>query len=152
FLFNGTVRDNIVYGNEALRHVSDTELTELLAEKGFDGLLHRFRDGLDTRVTSTGNGLSLGEKQVVTFMRTVLREPEILVLDEAVAHIDTVTERQLERILLGLPASTTKVMIAHRLSTIRNADEIFFVNAGEITRAASMTQALDLLRRSARES
>ena len=62
-------------------------------------------------------------------MRAVLREPEILVLDEATANIDTVTEQLLEQILRELPASTTKVVIAHRLNTIENADEIFFINA-----------------------
>lgn len=78
-------------------------------------------------------------------MRAVLREPEILVLDEATANIDTVTEQLLEQILRELPPSTTKVVIAHRLNTIENADEIFFVNAGDIVRAGSMDDALELL-------
>ena len=64
-------------------------------------------------------------------MRAVLRDPEILILDEATANIDTVTEQLLEQILTKLPASTTKVIIAHRLNTIENADEIFFINAGD---------------------
>jgi len=81
----------------------------------------------------------------VAFIRAVLREPEILVLDEATANIDTVTEQLLEEILRALPASTTKVVIAHRLNTIENADEIFFINAGEITPAGSMHDALELL-------
>ena len=78
-------------------------------------------------------------------MRAVLREPEILILDEATANIDTVTEQLLEQILRELPPQTTKVVIAHRLNTIENADEIFFINAGELTRAGSMDDALDLL-------
>ena len=78
-------------------------------------------------------------------MRAVLRDPEILVLDEATANIDTVTEQLLEQILDELPPSTTKVIIAHRLNTIANADEIFFINAGEITPAGSMEHALDML-------
>ena len=78
-------------------------------------------------------------------MRAVLREPEILILDEATANIDTVTEQLLEQILRELPASTTKVIIAHRLNTIENADVIFFINNGELTRAGSMHDALDLL-------
>ena len=75
----------------------------------------------------------------------VLREPEILILDEATANIDTVTEQQLEQILNELPPTTTRVIIAHRLNTIENADEIFFINGGELTRAGSMQDALDLL-------
>jgi len=78
-------------------------------------------------------------------MRAVLRDPEILILDEATANIDTVTEQQLGEILDKLPASTTKVIIAHRLNTIANADEILFINAGEITPAGSMEHALDML-------
>ncbi len=85
-------------------------------------------------------------------MRAVLRDPEILILDEATANIDTVTEQLLEQILAKLPASTTKVIIAHRLNTIANADEIFFINAGTITPAGSMEHALEMLLHHKRES
>jgi ATP-binding cassette subfamily B protein len=145
FLFTGTIHDNIVYGNPALKTLTDTEVTRLLASKNLDGLLNRFEQGLATRVTATGGSVSLGQKQLIAFMRAVLREPEILILDEATANIDTVTEQLLEQILRELPPTTTKVVIAHRLNTIENADEIFFINAGEITRAGSMHDALDLL-------
>ena len=77
--------------------------------------------------------------------RAVLREPELLILDEATANIDTVTEQLLEEILEKLPARTTRVIIAHRLNTIENADEIFFVNGGEITPAGTMEQAVQML-------
>jgi len=69
----------------------------------------------------------------------------LLILDEATANIDTVTEKMLEDILRRLPATTTRVIIAHRLNTIENADEIFFVNGGEIIRAGSLDQAVDML-------
>ena len=75
----------------------------------------------------------------------MLREPEILILDEATANIDTVTEQLLEEVLDKLPAVTTKVIIAHRLNTIRNADEIFFVGGGGLTEAGSMEHAMDML-------
>jgi ATP-binding cassette subfamily B protein len=152
FLFTGTIRDNIVYGNPALASLHNDALTEVLAQKRLDVLLERFKDGLGTPVTSTGEGLSLGQKQIVAFVRAVLREPRILILDEATANIDTVTEQLLEQILRELPASTTKVIIAHRLNTIENADEILFINAGEITRAGSMQDALDLLLHHKRQS
>jgi ATP-binding cassette subfamily B protein len=152
FLFTGTVRDNIVYGSDALMNVSDEALARLLADKHLDGLLQRFEAGLGTRVTAAGDGLSLGQKQIVAFIRAVLREPEILVLDEATANIDTVTEQLLEQILRDLPAATTKIVIAHRLNTIENADEILFVNGGEVTPAGSMQDALDLLLHGKRES
>jgi len=78
-------------------------------------------------------------------MRAVLRHPDLLILDEATANIDTVTEKMLEDILQRLPETTTRVIIAHRLNTIENADEIFFVNTGTITRAGSLDQAVDML-------
>jgi ATP-binding cassette subfamily B protein len=107
---------------------------------------------LQTKVTSTGDGVSLGQRQIVAFMRAVLRDPEILILDEATANIDTVTEQLLQQILDKLPSSTTKVIIAHRLNTIANADEIFFINAGEIVPAGSMEHALDMLMHGKRTS
>ena len=145
FLFTGTVRDNIVYGNAELLRLSGDEVAARLAAKNLDSLLARFEQGLDTKVTAGGVGVSLGQKQLIAFMRAVLREPEILVLDEATANIDTVTEQLLEQILRELPATTTKVVIAHRLNTIENADEIFFINGAEITPAGSMDHALELL-------
>jgi ABC-type multidrug transport system fused ATPase/permease subunit len=152
FLFTGTVRDNVIYGNEALQGLSDDEIASRLGARNLDGLLARFEQGLGTKVTAGGDGVSLGQKQLIAFMRAVLREPEILVLDEATANIDTVTEQLLERILRELPSSTTKVVIAHRLNTIENADEIFFINGGDITPAGSMHDALELLLHGKRES
>jgi ATP-binding cassette subfamily B protein len=145
FLFTGTIRDNVLYGNEQYRQYSDEQLIALLNERNVGGLLSRFEQGLETKVTSAGDAISLGQKQLIAFMRAVLRDPEILILDEATANIDTVTEQQLEQILRKLPATTTKVVIAHRLNTIANADEIFFINSGEVTPAGSMQHALDML-------
>ncbi|BCS35061.1 putative ABC transporter ATP-binding protein [Luteitalea sp. TBR-22] len=152
FLFTGTVRDNLVYGHEGLLKLSDEDLAARIGATHLDALLERFPEGLATPVTSAGQGLSLGQKQIVAFMRAVLREPDLLILDEATANIDTVTEQLLERILRDLPSSTTRVIIAHRLNTIANADEILFINAGEVTRAGSMQDALDLLLHHTRES
>jgi ATP-binding cassette subfamily B protein len=145
FLFTATIRDNILYGNEQYRHYADQQVVDLLTERNLGGLLARFEHGLETKVTAGGDGISLGQKQIIAFMRAVLRDPELLILDEATANIDTVTEQLLEQILARLPAQTTKVIIAHRLNTIANADEIFFVNAGDITPAGSMEHALDML-------
>lgn len=85
-------------------------------------------------------------------MRAVLREPKLLILDEATANIDTVTEQLLETILKKLPMSTTRVIIAHRLNTIENADDIFFVNAGSITEAGNMEHAMKMLLSDTRRS
>jgi ATP-binding cassette subfamily B protein len=152
FLFSGTIKENILYGNPIYRDPSDEALEALLRKFGVTELVAQFRDGLDTRVTSSGDSISLGQKQIVAFMRAVLRDPEILILDEATANIDTVTEQLLEGILKKLPVTTTKVIIAHRLNTIENADDIFFVNGGTITEAGDMRHAVDMLLHDKRQS
>ncbi len=145
FLFTGTVRDNILYGNEEYINASNDELRNELEKHNLSKLLARFDKGLDTPVATSGESVSLGQKQLIAFIRAVLREPDILILDEATANIDTVTEQLLEEILEKLPKETTKVIIAHRLNTIDNADQICFVNAGEIVLAGSMEHALEML-------
>ena len=145
FLFTGTVKQNILYGNEEYKDFSDEDLLAVLRQSGLETLLTRFDEGLATKIVSAGDGISLGQKQLIAFIRAVLRHPDLLILDEATANIDTVTEKMLEEILLRLPATTTRVIIAHRLNTIENADEIFFVNGGEITRAGNLDQAMDML-------
>ena len=146
FLLAGTMRDNIVYGHPHLGDISKEALADRMAALGLSGFLARFGEsGLSTPIKGAGDGLSLGQKQLVAFLRAVMREPEILILDEATANIDTVTERMLEEVLAKLPKSTTKVIIAHRLNTIQNADEIFFVGGGALTAAGSMEHAMDML-------
>lgn len=127
FLFSGTLGDNI----ESLR-----------------GLERLFPQGLETQVA----GLSLGQRQVVAFLRALARQPDLLILDEATANIDTVTEAVLQGLLDSLPSTTTLVVIAHRLSTIAKADAIFFVNAGRVQAAGSLQQAVALLKAEARRS
>ncbi len=145
FLFTGTVRDNILYGNTQLASLTNEALAERLDHAGLSRLLERFEAGLDTPVSSTGDAMSLGQRQLVAFIRAVLRNPELLILDEATANIDTVTEQLLEDILTHLPATTTRVIIAHRLNTIADADAIFFVNGGAVTPAGSMEHAVNML-------
>jgi len=145
FLFTGTVRDNIVYGNEDYAHCSTEQLVAVLERSNLSGLLSRFPEGLETKVASSGNSISLGQKQLIAFMRATLRNPELLILDEATANIDTITEQLLEEILAKLPSQTTKVIIAHRLNTIDKVNQIFFVNSGAITLAGSMEHALEML-------
>lgn len=145
FLFTGTIRENILYGNEEYRDYTNAQLEQVIREAGLEELLAMFETGLDTAVTSGGDSISLGQKQLIAFMRAVLRKPALLILDEATANIDTVTEQLLGNILEKLPGDTTRVIIAHRLNTIQNADEIYFVNSGEVIRAGSFTDAMDRL-------
>jgi len=152
FLFTGTIRDNILYGNAQYKDLSNEALSMILSESGLDGLLERFDGGLTAQIKSSGDGISLGQKQLIAFIRAVLRKPELLILDEATANIDTVTEQLLDEILKKLPESTTRIIIAHRLNTIENADEIFFINSGAVTKAGSLNDAVNLLLHGKRES
>ncbi len=152
FLFTGDVRDNILYGNSKFSHFTNEELEAEIKKSGLQDLLERFDNGVETKIAAGGDGMSLGQKQLIAFIRAVLRNPELLILDEATANIDTVTEQLLEDILKKLPATTTQVIIAHRLNTIANADEIYFVNAGEVTLAGSMEHAVDMLLHGKRSS
>jgi ATP-binding cassette subfamily B protein len=152
FLFSGTVRDNIVYGNTEYSSATEEVLAAALGDAHLTRLIERFEEGLATKVSANTDRLSLGQKQLIAFMRATLRKPELLILDEATANIDTVTEQLLEEILSLLPTTTTKVIIAHRLNTIQDADEIFFVNGGTVTPAGSMEKAVELLLHGRRES
>lgn len=152
FLFTGTLRENILYGNERYKDYSNDQLEEVIKTANLQKLLEIFEAGLDTPVSSGGESISLGQKQLIAFMRAVLRRPELLILDEATANIDTITEKILEDMLNHLPDTTTRVIIAHRLNTIQNADEIFFVNAGEVIRAGSFDHAVNMLMEGKRAS
>ena len=152
FLFTGTLRENILYGNERYKDYSNDQLEEVIKTANLQKLLEIFEAGLDTPVSSGGESISLGQKQLIAFMRAILRRPELLILDEATANIDTITEKILEDMLNHLPDTTTRVIIAHRLNTIQNADEIFFVNAGEVIRAGSFDHAVNMLMEGKRAS
>lgn len=151
-LFTGNVAENIMYGNENLAGVTLEKLEESLTQKGFKDVIARFENGLKTSVSQSGSGLSIGQKQLISFMRAILREPKLLILDEATANIDTVTEAMLNKTLEILPKDTTKVIIAHRLNTIKEADEIMFVNGHHVTKAGSYEDAIHLIEKSKRTS
>jgi len=152
FLFSGTIRDNILYGNACFIELSDEELINEMKEVGLDGLLERFDGGLNAKINASGDGISLGQKQIIAFIRAVIRRPDLLILDEATANIDTVTEQLLDDILRKLPKKATKIIIAHRLNTIESADEIYFINSGAVTKAGSFENAVNLLMKGKRES
>ncbi len=152
YLFTGNIRENIVYGDDELSKMSVEDLDARLKETNLDHLASRFEKGLDTAVLNNGDSISLGQRQLIAFIRAVLRKPDLLILDEATANIDTVTEQLLEEVLAKLPQHTTRVVIAHRLNTIQNADEIFFVNSGEVTMAGSLEHAVEMLLNDKRKS
>jgi ATP-binding cassette subfamily B protein len=152
FMFTGTIKDNIIYGNTELRKISSEDLLILLKKLELDVFLERFPDGLETMVGNSADTISLGQRQLVAFIRAILRKPELLILDEATANVDTVTEKALQTIISKLPESTTKVVIAHRLSTIEKADQIFFIANGKVEMPLDFSQAVNLIENQKRNS
>ncbi len=152
FLFTGTVGENIFYANARYAAQTPEQYAAALEAAGLSALVAQFEEGLATPVSHNGESISLGQRQLIAFMRAVLRTPDIIILDEATANIDTVTEHLLQQVIDKLPEKTTRVIIAHRLNTIQNADEIFFVNGGSVTPAGSLDHAMEMLMHAKRSS
>jgi ATP-binding cassette, subfamily B, bacterial len=139
FLFSGTILDNIIYGNKSLEKYADIEdkarfavFEEYLTKEGYGDLIERFPGGVATEVTNNSENISLGQKQIINFVRVILRKPKFLILDEATANLDTITEQLLQKILDSLPKATTKVIIAHRLNTVKNVDQVLLIAGGKV--------------------
>jgi ATP-binding cassette subfamily B protein len=129
WLFGGTIRDNIAYGNpDAGGH----EILAAATAAYVDRFVHALPDGYDTVIDDEGTNLSVGEKQLVTIARAFLADPAILILDEATSSVDTRTEVLIQEAMAALRAQRTSFVIAHRLSTIRDADVILVMEAGRI--------------------
>jgi ATP-binding cassette, subfamily B, bacterial len=152
FIFTGTIYENLLYGNKKYTNMSKEDFVDLLESKELHEFISRFPQGIETPISSSEENISLGQKQVIAFLRTLLREPRFLILDEATANIDTITEESLQKIIDRLPKETTKVIIAHRLNTIDKADEIIFINAGMVQKAQSFDETVELIQQSKRVS
>ncbi|SDY74683.1 ATP-binding cassette, subfamily B [Evansella caseinilytica] len=129
FIFSGTIMDNIRFGNPA---ATDEQVIEAAKTVGADKFIRQLKNGYFTEVEERGNILSVGERQLLSFARALLADPQILILDEATASIDTETEQIIQAALKRLLKGRTAIMIAHRLSTIREADNIFVLEHGNI--------------------
>ncbi len=140
FLFNGTVRENILYGK---LDASEEELLTAARAANCHDFISRLADGYDSRVGERGVKLSVGEKQRVSIARALLKNAPILILDEATASVDTATEKLIQEALERLMANRTSFVIAHRLSTIRNADQILVMRHGEIVERGTHEQLLE---------
>ncbi len=128
-LFSGTVRENLLYGNP---NATEEEIDRALKLVSADGVIAHLEHGLDSDVGEGGDLLSTGEKQLISFARAILAEPKILVLDEATASVDTITEQKIQSAIDTIIKGRTSLVIAHRLSTVRNADVILVVKNGKI--------------------
>lgn len=128
FMFYGNVRDNItMYGD-----FTDQEVRKAAEFVNADKIIDNLEDGYQSKVIERGASFSTGEKQLISFARTILRDPTILILDEATANIDTETEMMIQEGLSNMRQGRTTIVIAHRLSTIKEADRIYVLRQGEI--------------------
>jgi ATP-binding cassette subfamily B protein len=139
FLFSGTVRSNITLG---LDNVTDEEVKSACKYVNADSFINRLPDGLDEVVRERGNNFSAGQRQLISFARTIIHKPSVMILDEATANIDTETEILIQDSLEKMMNIGTMLMVAHRLSTIQHADNIIVLSHGQIIEQGTHNQLL----------
>ena len=141
FLFSGTIRSNIVLHND---NISDEEIMEACRYVNADGFISRLEGGLDEKVRERGNNFSAGQRQLLSFARTIIHKPSVMILDEATANIDTETELLIQDSLARMMKIGTMLVVAHRLSTIQHADNIILLSHGEIKEQGTHNELLAL--------
>ena len=129
FLFTGTIRTNITLHDDSFK---DEEINQVCEYVNADKFINKLDKGLDEEVIERGENFSQGQRQLLSFARTVLHKPQILILDEATANIDTETEKLIQESLEKMKSIGTMLVVAHRLSTIQNADQIIVLQNGEV--------------------
>jgi ABC-type multidrug transport system fused ATPase/permease subunit len=139
FLFGGSIRENISYGKPS---ASDEEIIDAANKANAMEFIERFPEKLDTIVGERGTQLSGGQRQRVAIARAVLKNPRILILDEATSSLDSESERLVQDALEKLMVGRTSIVIAHRLSTIRNADQILVLDNGRIVEKGTHEQLM----------
>lgn len=139
-LFSGTIKDNICYGN---LEASDKDIQEAAKLVNAHDFIMELELGYDSIVGEGGDGLSLGQKQLISFARAIVSNPKIFVLDEATASIDTKTEQLIQQAISNLLGTRTSFIVAHRLSTIRQADKILVVDNGKIIESGNHQELLE---------
>ena len=140
FLFSGTIRSNILLRMEG---VSDEEVMQACRYVNADKIINRLSGGLDEEVRERGNNFSAGQRQLLSFARTIIHKPEVMILDEATANIDTETELLIQDSLEKLMNIGTLLIVAHRLSTVQHADNIIYLSHGEIIEQGSHAELLE---------
>ena len=138
-LFSGTIRENLLMGNP---NATEEQIWDAIRAVSAQDVIAHLEQGLDTDVGEGGDLLSTGEKQLISFARAVLADPRILILDEATASVDTMTEAKIQEATASITAGRTCIMIAHRLSTVRNADMILVVKDGKIVEQGTHPQLI----------
>lgn len=139
FLFSGTIRSNLIMRRE---DIDDEEIMEACRYVNADALITKLHNGLDEEVRERGNNFSAGQRQLLSFARTILQRPSVMILDEATANIDTETEQLIQDSLEKMMNIGTMLIVAHRLSTVQHADRIIVLSHGEITEQGNHNELL----------
>lgn len=139
FLFSGTVRSNIVLRKD---DVTEEEIVEACKYVNADKFISKLENGLDEKVRERGNNFSAGQRQLISFARTIIHKPSVMILDEATANIDTETELLIQDSLTRMMKIGTMLVVAHRLSTIQHADNIILLSHGEIIEEGTHNELL----------
>lgn len=139
FIFSGTIKDNIRYGK---LDATDEEIIAAAKAVNAHDFIMKLEKGYDTELKERGAGLSIGQRQLLAFARTMVSMPKILILDEATSSIDTHTELLVQKGIEALLKGRTSFVIAHRLSTISKADRIFVIDKGKILEEGSSDELL----------
>ncbi|TAH28191.1 MAG: ABC transporter ATP-binding protein [Cytophagales bacterium] len=134
FLFSGTIKDNITLGN---KNISDEQIRNAAELVGALKFIEKLDGGFDYNVQERGATLSVGQRQLISFVRAMVYNPKIIVLDEATSSVDTETEEMIQDAITKLMTGRTSIVIAHRLSTIQKAEKILVLNKGEIVESGS---------------
>ena len=129
FIFSGTIKSNIVLREET---ITDEDVKEACDYVNASHFINKLENGLDDEVLERGNNFSSGQRQLLSFARTIAHKPEVMILDEATANIDTETEKLIQDSLEKMMNVGTMLIVAHRLSTIQHADKIIVLSHGEI--------------------
>ncbi len=141
FLFSGAIEDNIRLGNSS---ISDAKIRWAAHEVHADGFIEKIKEGYKSAVKERGAGLSVGQKQLISFARALAFEPKILILDEATSSIDTETEQLIQQAVERVMQERTSLVIAHRLSTIQKCDRIMVFHHGELRESGTHQELLNL--------
>ncbi len=136
FLFHGTLRENVLYGGQ---HVAEGALERAIAAANLSDMVASLPAGLETLVGERGAMVSGGQRQRIAIARAIVRNPSILVLDEATSHLDSVSEKLVQQALNNAARGRTTIVIAHRLSTIRDADWIVVFEHGRVVEQGTWT-------------
>ena len=139
-LFSISIKENIKFGNE---NATDEEIMEICNLLGIDEFISKLPEGIDTVIGESGYNISSGQKQLISFARALIKNPKLLILDEATSSIDTETEKFIQNKMRDILSGKTSIIVAHRLSTIKHCDKIVLIEKGNILEQGTHTELLD---------